>query len=103
MYTRICLPLLLAVGCGSSTPSDVAKVERRSGPPRGSPAAGGLLHGGGAPKPVTPEGPAPEARARPGDPLPADLGTRAAGSDWAGFLGPTRDSVSAEKGIIAPW
>src|ERR1700746_2878810 len=32
-----------------------------------------------------------------------DLGTRKAGSDWPKFLGPTGDSVSSEKGIIAPW
>src|SRR5262245_20083467 len=25
------------------------------------------------------------------------------GSDWPGFLGPTGDSVSTEKGIITPW
>jgi outer membrane protein assembly factor BamB len=31
------------------------------------------------------------------------LGTRTVGSDWPGFLGPTGDSVSTEKGIIAPW
>jgi outer membrane protein assembly factor BamB len=27
----------------------------------------------------------------------------AGGSDWPTFLGPTQDSVSTEKGIIAPW
>jgi outer membrane protein assembly factor BamB len=37
------------------------------------------------------------------DKLPADLGTRAAGSDWVAFLGPTANSVSSEKGILAPW
>src|SRR5581483_3605950 len=35
--------------------------------------------------------------------LPPDLRTRKTGSDWAGFLGPTGDSVSTEKGIVAPW
>jgi outer membrane protein assembly factor BamB len=36
------------------------------------------------------------------DPLPSDLRTRKTGSDWPGFLGPTADSVSTEKGI-KPW
>ncbi len=35
--------------------------------------------------------------------LPEDLGTRTAGSDWSAFLGPTANSVSTEKGILAPW
>ncbi len=33
----------------------------------------------------------------------SDLGTRKGGSDWPGFLGPQGDSVSSEKGILAPW
>jgi outer membrane protein assembly factor BamB len=37
------------------------------------------------------------------EPAPADLRTRKTGDDWPRFLGPTGDSVSAEKGIIAPW
>lgn len=37
------------------------------------------------------------------DELPTDLRTRKIGSDWPSFLGPTGDSVSAEKGIITPW
>ena len=61
-----------------------------------------MVHAGGASRPVAPEGPVPNATAAPGDPLPADLRTRASGSDWPGFLGPTGDSVSSEKGIIAP-
>jgi outer membrane protein assembly factor BamB len=32
-----------------------------------------------------------------------DLRSRKQGSDWPGFLGPTGNSVSTEKGIIAPW
>jgi outer membrane protein assembly factor BamB len=51
---------------------------------------------------AAPEGPLPTATAGPEDPLPADLRTRTAGRDWPGFLGPTGDGVSAEKGIIAP-
>src|SRR5436309_10805793 len=39
----------------------------------------------------------------PADTPPPDLRTRKTGSDWPCFLGPTGDSVSAEKGIIAPW
>lgn len=31
------------------------------------------------------------------------LHTRKTGSDWPGFLGPTGDGVSSEKGIIQPW
>jgi len=34
---------------------------------------------------------------------PPDLGTRKAGGDWPKFLGPTGDSISTEKGILAPW
>jgi outer membrane protein assembly factor BamB len=41
--------------------------------------------------------------AGPDDPLPPDLSTRKTGRDWPGFLGPTGDSVSTEKGIITPW
>jgi outer membrane protein assembly factor BamB len=41
--------------------------------------------------------------AKPGAPLPADLGTRPTGSDWPRFLGPTGDSVSTEKSIVSPW
>lgn len=32
-----------------------------------------------------------------------DLRARKFGSDWPGFLGPTGDSISTEKGIISPW
>jgi outer membrane protein assembly factor BamB len=35
--------------------------------------------------------------------LPEDLRTRTTGSDWPCFLGPTANSVSAEKGIVSPW
>jgi outer membrane protein assembly factor BamB len=45
----------------------------------------------------------PTVRAKPGDPLPKDLRTRTTGNDWPGFLGPTGDSVSTEKGILSPW
>lgn len=46
---------------------------------------------------------APTVAAKPGDPLPKDLRTRTSGSDWPRFLGPTGDSISTEKGIVAPW
>lgn len=35
--------------------------------------------------------------------LPPDLGTRATGTDWPSFLGPTGDGKSSERGLIAPW
>ncbi|HJZ92824.1 MAG TPA: PQQ-binding-like beta-propeller repeat protein [Gemmataceae bacterium] len=34
---------------------------------------------------------------------PPDLRTRKTGSDWPTFLGPTRDGVSPEKGILTRW
>jgi outer membrane protein assembly factor BamB len=40
---------------------------------------------------------------KPGAALPKDLRTRRSGSDWPRFLGPTGDSISTEKGILAPW
>jgi outer membrane protein assembly factor BamB len=47
------------------------------------------------------------AGAAPGDKqaggLPPDLRTRKTGVDWPHFLGPTRDSVSPEKGLLTPW
>jgi hypothetical protein len=53
-----------------------------------------------AARPVADESPASSS----GDSaLPAELGTRKAGVDWPGFLGPTGDSISTEKGIITPW
>jgi outer membrane protein assembly factor BamB len=61
---------------------------------------------GAAPGEPTSQAPAaPEKRVsvKPDDPLPPDLRTRTTGSDWSCFLGPTGDSVSTEKGILAPW
>jgi outer membrane protein assembly factor BamB len=46
------------------------------------------------------------ARAGPAvamDAGPPDLGTRKAGVDWPGFLGPNRDGTSPERGLRAPW
>jgi outer membrane protein assembly factor BamB len=40
---------------------------------------------------------------QPATESPPYLGTRKAGTDWPRFLGPTGDSVSSEKGILAPW
>src|SRR5437762_5177307 len=34
---------------------------------------------------------------------PLELVTRKTGDDWPKFLGPTADSVSAEKGILTAW
>jgi hypothetical protein len=39
----------------------------------------------------------------PEAPLPPDLRTRTEGGDWPGFLGPTGDGVSSEKGILTSW
>jgi outer membrane protein assembly factor BamB len=39
----------------------------------------------------------------PYEKLPPDLRSRKTGDDWPCFLGPTGDSVSTEKGIVAPW
>lgn len=72
---------LVAVGCGAAEP--VAQT--------------------GTPKPDDPLPDVPTVTAKPGDPLPKDLRTRRTGSDWPGFLGPTGDSVSTEKGILSPW
>src|SRR5262245_37131261 len=60
--------------------------------------APGVPAGPEAPEPVE-----PSATSQPGVALPPDLGTRTSGSDWPCFLGPTGDSVSTEKGILAPW
>jgi outer membrane protein assembly factor BamB len=46
--------------------------------------------------------PNPQMAPAPTDDVP-DLRSRKTGSDWPYFLGPTRDGVSTEKGIIAPW
>ena len=37
------------------------------------------------------------------EPLPPNLGTRAAGIDWPDFLGPNRASKSPESGLITDW
>lgn len=37
------------------------------------------------------------------DSPPPDLSVRTKGSDWEGFLGPTADGKSPERGIVAPW
>jgi outer membrane protein assembly factor BamB len=104
MHTRICLLCLLALGCGSSTPPGTSTGGAKpTGPPKGTRAASSMFHAGGAPRAVAPDGPVPNATAALGDPLPADLRTRTAGEDWPGFLGPTADGKSTEKGIIAPW
>jgi outer membrane protein assembly factor BamB len=43
----------------------------------------------------------PFDRAR--DDAPSDLRTRKDGADWPGFLGPTADSKSTERGILTAW
>lgn len=37
------------------------------------------------------------------EPLPASLWTRVEGDDWPGFLGPTGNGKSSEKGILTNW
>lgn len=51
----------------------------------------------------TPPDDAPRVKVSADEPLPTNLGTRKAGQDWPGFLGPTGDGVSAEKGLVTPW
>jgi outer membrane protein assembly factor BamB len=49
------------------------------------------------------ESPPERTSSGPDSSLPPDLRLRNTGSDWPCFLGPTADSVSSEKGILAPW
>jgi outer membrane protein assembly factor BamB len=79
-----CLCFLFSLGCGVG-PENAAEAPSTPGahPPSASSVA--------------------TVVARPGDPLPPDLGTRSGGSDWPGFLGPSGNSVSPEKGLLAPW
>jgi outer membrane protein assembly factor BamB len=67
--------LVLALGCGAAVTEKDGKVASEE-----------------APEPV-----------KAGMPAPRDLRTRKTGVDWPCFLGPTGDSVSPEKGILAPW
>ena len=76
MRALACLCCLLALGCAAPVPEQEAATAEAA------------------------DAPVPASR---DDPLPPDLGTRKAGSDWPGFLGPTGDSVSTEKGILTPW
>ena len=85
---------LLLVGC--------ARVQVTKGPPRPSRVVSPRAQAT-APEQTARALPPPE-ETEPAQPstIP-DLRTRQAGSDWPRFLGPTGDSVSPEKGIIAPW
>lgn len=85
--------MLIVLGCGKE--ARVGKNDARSIPPslQGAPPASSI----GA---KTPSAKSADARSAT---LPPDLRTRADGSDWPGFLGPTGDGKSPEKGIIAPW
>jgi outer membrane protein assembly factor BamB len=102
---------LIAIGCGANTNNTVSGPKQTPATVPPSPEV--------ATKPV-PTKPQPPVAANPkrwqpkaDDPDPAvalppaddvpDLRTRKTGSDWPSFLGPTRDGVSSEKGIIAPW
>lgn len=63
-----------------------------------------VLVGCGAPKPADDPKPIPQPKAE--EPKPGALdrakSTRP-GADWPTFLGPTRDGVSTEKGILTSW
>ncbi len=90
MRTAIPLLCVLILGCGPSA--------------HRTPQSAAALAGDA---PAEPEPPLsdqhPQATAAASDALPPDLGTRKSGNDWPCFLGPTGDSVSSEKGIVAPW
>ncbi|MEX2188511.1 MAG: PQQ-binding-like beta-propeller repeat protein [Pirellulales bacterium] len=45
----------------------------------------------------------PAAESPAADDLPTDLGKRKQGIDWSDFLGPNRDSISPERGILTKW
>ncbi len=89
---------LVILGCGIQADSLSGKANK----PTGSIAETfGSGPGAGS---VTGDPNAPiDARASPTAELPADLWTRKTGDDWPRFLGPQGNSVSTEKGIIAPW
>ena len=97
MRALACLCCLLALGCGAPAPPTPPQAANPRRPPPSvqerAPAAEPADY---APK----EAP---AAVKHDDPLPPDLRTRKTGSDWPAFLGPTGDSVSAEKGIVTPW
>src|SRR5258708_32441689 len=85
--------LLVALGCADVATDSPAKL-----PPSPAPSPVATV-------PTSTCAPADEemVKSGPDAPLPPDLGTRKAGSDWPQFLGPTGDSVSTEKGIVTPW
>jgi outer membrane protein assembly factor BamB len=83
---------IILVGCTTGTPPVTAF-------PRGR----GVARPTDAADLTSAPDPEPSVKSGPDAPLPSDLGTRKAGSDWPRFLGPTGDSVSAEKGVVAPW
>jgi outer membrane protein assembly factor BamB len=78
---------VLVLGCGLPSAADPP-------PPTGDPPAR-------APQTQAETLP-PEPASEPSAP-PPDLGTRKAGSDWPGFLGPFGTGVSPEKGNLTSW
>src|SRR5437764_1835603 len=90
---RVLIPLgcVLALGCGQPT-----SAGRAGGKPPALPVSGGA-------QAAEPDAEVAAAPVPAKGELPADLRTRVTGSDWPGFLGPTGDSVSPEKGLRAPW
>src|SRR5262249_38087453 len=105
MRKSICLLCLFALGCGSSAPPDASPPasERPIGPPIGTRAAPPRRNASQSASASAPEMPVPSAVAKPDDPLPPDLPTHTAGSDWPCFLGPAGNSVASEKGLTVPW
>jgi outer membrane protein assembly factor BamB len=83
MRRLLLLFVLVALGCGGSTAEEK---------PPAKPPTVNTNH----------EEPALNPAAGKGE-SPPDLRTRITGSDWPGFLGPTGDSKSSEKGILTPW
>jgi outer membrane protein assembly factor BamB len=90
---RVLIPLCCVLALGCDQPTSGGRAERR--PP--------TLPVGAEAAAAEPEPDEVPEQAPPKGELPADLRTRVKGSDWPGFLGPTGDSVSPEKGVIAPW
>jgi outer membrane protein assembly factor BamB len=117
MRTCIIVSCLLLAGCGGtasapspSQPKNIAvevaqsPKEAPKEPERVALATEPEKQPAGKPKrwEPKPNEPSPQLAPVPSDDLP-DLRTRKTGSDWPTFLGPTGNSVSTEKGIVAPW
>src|SRR5260370_17992191 len=94
MRFGILLLLLLALGCGGQARQADESIHKRSKPQEAAPAET-LVQAS-----ATEAGPDTKSVQAAGVP---DWGTRKAGCDWPGFLGPLGTGASPEKGIITPW